>query len=208
MTLLAMIVPTGDPGVNEVARLIGSWGDLPYLHYSLRVERGNLNEFDMIVESLLGTMSTIPFVAGLVMWFLCGRGLKAQVPKAFLLVAGVLVTAGTGYVVFLFFFPVMWLLWIPHVLLFLAALTLMDGWHRRKTVLCVFWPGTFLVTSACVTWCFTVYLIASFLTLYSARFSDWKVPAIWGASMIGSAMSAVGWLLWWRAVRRHLKLNP
>jgi len=101
-------------------------------------------------------------------------------------------------------------LWIPHVILFLAALALLDGWHRRESALCEFWPGTFLVVSACVAWGFLAYVSVALFAGFQGAVVKWSIGSlvnVWSAGMLGSVMSAVGWLFWWRALRRRPSAN-
>jgi hypothetical protein len=216
MTALAIMMPMPGNDRESLFKLLITGWDLIAQAQRVLVQSADsitMPKLSEILSSMLGLICTLPFVTALVLSILCGcnRGLSKakRMFRISLLITGVLLTAGAAYVFFaLFFFRLQWLLWIPHVILFLAALAILDGWHRRESVLCEFWPGTFLVMSACVAWGLEGYLFVNFLAGFmgnaAIRWSWWNVLS---AGALGSVMSAVGWLLWWRAVRRHLKLN-
>ena len=211
VTVLAMLTK-GDSLMPDFVSVLGyRWGILKAALYHTTPRR---YFFDWFVGYEAGLVNTVPFVMAVVMSLLCGSrwGLPAtkRALGAILMSFGVLITAGAGYMTFLHCLkdnPA--LLWIPHLALLLAALALLDGWHCRGSASCLFWPGTFLIVSACAAW---GYLIIVYVGHFAEYLDSMFLSALlWntrGVAMLGSAMVAAGWFLWWRALRRNPNPNP
>jgi hypothetical protein len=210
LTAVVTVVPADTDGtiLQFIVANLGRLSDLAWLYSG----ESYPTYYNHVFGGLGGLILVVPLVAAVVIGVISGPDGEWssfwRIIRIVLSMTGVLVTAGATYgFLLIYFFRAMGYLWIPHLYLFLAALPLLDGWHRRNAALGMFWLGTYLVISGCLASGLCMYGVVSLRSALDLGPMDWQTWIVLNGFMAGSVLTATGWFLWWRALRRSLKPN-